>query len=161
VEENLLYSGRVRLPSLPERELRARVDQVLRDIGLADQRALRVGNPVSKVLSGGQRKRLNIRLELLADPELFFLDEPTAGRSSQDSQTIIALLGRLTRRGKLVFVVIHQPSSDIFKMFDTLLVLDRGGVLIWYGPARAAIGHFKAFMPDQRDFVECPACGSI
>ena len=161
VEENLLYSGRIRLPDMPEAELRDRVERVLREIGLYEQRALRVGNPVSKVLSGGQRKRLNIGLELLANPELFFLDEPTSGLSSQDSQTIITLLDRLTRRGKLVFVVIHQPSSDIFKMFDSLLVLDRGGVQIWYGPARDAIGHFKAYLPDRRDFVECPACGSI
>src|SRR5262245_30013466 len=161
VEENLLYSGRIRMPDMPEAELRDRVDRVLREIGLVDQRALRVGNPVSKVLSGGQRKRLNIGLELLANPELFFLDEPTSGLSSQDSQTIITLLDRLTRRGKLVFVVIHQPSSDIFKMLDTLLVLDRGGVQIWYGPARDAIGHFKGYLPDRRDFVECPACGSV
>jgi ABC-type multidrug transport system ATPase subunit len=161
IEENLLYSGRIRLPQLPAADLRARVTRVLRDIGLYEKRDLRVGNPVSKVLSGGQRKRLNIGLELLADPELFFLDEPTSGLSSQDSQAIVALLGRLARRGKLVFVVIHQPSSDVFKMFDKLLILDTGGVLVWYGPARDAVAHFKAFLPDHREFVECPACGSI
>jgi ABC-type multidrug transport system ATPase subunit/ABC-type multidrug transport system permease subunit/uncharacterized tellurite resistance protein B-like protein len=161
VAENLLYSGRIRLPDLPEAELRARVAHVLRDIGLADKKDLRVGNPVRKVLSGGQRKRLNIGLELLADAELFFLDEPTSGLSSQDSKTIVRLLRQLTRRGKLVFVVIHQPSSDIYKMFDTLLVLDTGGVLVWYGAAREAVRHFKEFLPNHRDFVECPACGSI
>jgi ABC-type multidrug transport system ATPase subunit len=161
VEENLLYSGRIRLPQLSAAELSARVTRVLHDIGLFESRGLRVGNPVSKVLSGGQRKRLNIGLELLADPELFFLDEPTSGLSSQDSQAIVTLLGRLARRGKLVFVVIHQPSSDIFKMFDQLLILDTGGVLVWYGPARDAIAHFKAFLPDHREFVECPACGSV
>ncbi len=161
VEENLLYAGRIRLPQLPHAELQARVARVLRDIGLYETRGLRVGNLVSKVLSGGQRKRLNIGLELLADPELFFLDEPTSGLSSQDSQAIVTLLGQLARRGKLVFVVIHQPSSDIFKMFDKLLILDTGGVLVWYGPARDAVAHFKAFLPDHREFVECPACGSI
>lgn len=161
VEENLLYSGRIRLPHLSESTLRTRVTRVLRDIGLYDKRHLRVGNIVSKVLSGGQRKRLNIGLELLADPELFFLDEPTSGLSSQDSKTIIDLLSHLTRSGKLVFVVIHQPSSDIYKKFDRLLILDAGGVLVWDGPPHDAIGHFKAFLPDHRDFVECPACGSM
>ncbi len=161
VEENLLYSGRIRLPDLPEARLRARVTQVLRDTGLLEKKDLRVGNPVSKVLSGGQRKRLNIGIELLADPELFFLDEPTSGLSSRDSKAIIGLLSQLTRRGKLVFVVIHQPGSDIYKRFDKLLILDKGGVLIWYGPALEAVGHFKDFLPHQCDFVECPACGSI
>lgn len=161
VEENLLYAGRIRLPGLPDAELQQRVARVLRDIGLFERRHLRVGNPVEKVLSGGQRKRLNIGIELLADPELFFLDEPTSGLSSQDSTTIMGLLRQLTHRGKLVFVVIHQPSSDIYKMFDQVLILDTGGVLVWYGPARDAVGHFKAFLPHHRDFVECPACGSI
>ena len=161
VEENLRYSGRIRLPHLSAPDLANRVARVLRDIGLYEKRHLRVGNPVQKVLSGGQRKRLNIGIELLADPELFFLDEPTSGLSSQDSKMIMGLLSQLARRGKLVFVVIHQPSSDIFKMLNKLLVLDMGGVLIWHGSARDAVRHFKSFLPDHREFVECPACGSI
>jgi ABC-type multidrug transport system ATPase subunit len=161
VEENLRYTGRLRLPHLSSEELTARVSRVLRDTGLHERRHLRVGSPVRKVLSGGQRKRLNIGIELLADPELFFLDEPTSGLSSQDSKMIMALLGQLARRGKLVFTVIHQPSSEIFKMLDQLLLLDTGGVLVWCGAGRDAVHHFRSFLPNHREFVECPACGSI
>ena len=87
---------------------------------------MKVGTPLNKNISGGQRKRLNISLELIREPAIMFLDEPTSGLSSRDSENILDLLKDLTRKGKLLFIVIHQPSSDIFKMFDKLIILDTG-----------------------------------
>lgn len=160
VYENLYYTAKVRLPEKTKREIDYLIDRVLKDLGLQDKKHLSVGSPVEKVLSGGQRKRLNIGLELLADPDLFFLDEPTSGLSSGDSESIIKLLSDLAGREKIVFVVIHQPSSDIFKRFDKLLLLDVGGKLAYFGGAMEGIRYFKQFLPVKDNFIECPSCGN-
>lgn len=96
-----------------------------------------------KTISGGQRKRLNIGLELLREPTILFVDEPTSGLSSRDSENIMDLLKELALRGKMIFVVIHQPSSDIFKMFDTLIILDVGGFQIYYGNPTESVNYFQ------------------
>jgi ABC-type multidrug transport system ATPase subunit len=75
-------------------------------------------DPFNKTISGGQRKRLNIALELIREPSILFVDEPTSGLSSRDSENVMDLLRELTLKGKLIFIVIHQPSSEIYKMFD-------------------------------------------
>ena len=106
----------------------ALVDHTLSNLGLLEKRALKVGSPFNKVISGGQRKRLNIALELIREPLVLFLDEPTSGLSSRDSENLMDLLRDLTLKGKLVFTVIHQPSSEIFKMFDKVVILDQGGM---------------------------------
>ena len=93
---------------------------LLSDIGLGDAKHLKVGSPLEKTISGGQRKRLNIALELIREPAVMFVDEPTSGLSSRDSENIMDMLKELSLKGKLIFVVIHQPSSEIFKMFDNL-----------------------------------------
>lgn len=112
---------------------------MLKALGLYDIKDMKVGNPLNKKISGGQRKRLNIALELIREPAVMFMDEPTSGLSSRDSENIMDLLKELALKGKLIFVVIHQPSSDIFKMFDQLLVLDTGGYLIYDGDAVEAL----------------------
>ena len=118
------------------------VNRTLEALGLTEAKDLKVGNPLQKTISGGQRKRLNIGLELLREPSVLFVDEPTSGLSSRDSENIMDLLKELSLRGKMVFVVIHQPSSDIFKMFDSLLILDKGGHQIYYGNLIAFIEQF-------------------
>ncbi len=160
VYENLYYTAKVRLPEKTKLEIDYLIDRVLKDLGLQDKKHLTVGSPVEKVLSGGQRKRLNIGLELLADPDLFFLDEPTSGLSSGDSESIVKLLSDLSNREKIVFVVIHQPSSDIYKRFDKLLLLDVGGKLAYFGGAMEGIRYFKQFLPVKDNFIECPSCGN-
>src|SRR5690606_30368262 len=115
----------------------------LGSLGLADKKDLKVGSPLNKVISGGQRKRLNIALELVREPSVLFLDEPTSGLSSKDSENIIDLLRELTLKGKLIFTVIHQPSSDIFKMFDKVAILDQGGYLVYFGNPVESVIHFK------------------
>ncbi|HRD39659.1 MAG TPA: ATP-binding cassette domain-containing protein, partial [Bacteroidia bacterium] len=104
---------------------------LLADLGLSETRDLKVGSPLEKTISGGQRKRLNIALELIREPSVLYVDEPTSGLSSRDSENIMDLLKELALKGKLIFVVIHQPSSDIFKMFDKLMILDVGGYPIY------------------------------
>src|SRR5690606_24582343 len=122
----------------------------------------KVGNPLNKKLSGGQRKRLNIALELIREPAVIFMDEPTSGLSSRDSENIMDLLKEQALKGKLIFVVIHQPSSDIFKMFDQLLVLDSGGYMIYNGEAVEAINHFKDCINHiNKEESECPVCGNV
>ena len=103
-------------------------------------------SPLDKTISGGQRKRLNISLELIREPSVLFLDEPTSGLSSRDSENIMDLLKQLTLKGKLVFVVIHQPSSEIFKMFDKLIILDVGGYPIYYGNPVDSVIYFKKYI---------------
>jgi ABC transport system ATP-binding/permease protein len=100
---------------------------VLTSLGFYQRKDLKVGSPLNKKISGGQRKRLNIGLELIREPSVLFVDEPTSGLSSRDSENVMELLRELAVRGKLIFVVIHQPSSEIYKMFDNVIILDEGG----------------------------------
>ena len=126
-----------------EEKINKTVEDILYSIGLHEVKHLKVGNPLDKTISGGQRKRLNIALELIREPSILFLDEPTSGLSSNDSEIIMDLLKMLSLKGKLIFVVIHQPSSDIFKMFDKLIILDVGGFPIYKGDPVEAVIYFK------------------
>jgi ABC-type multidrug transport system ATPase subunit len=162
VYQNLYFNAKLCHKDQTPQELDTLVLKVLADLGLTDTKDLRVGNPLDKTISGGQRKRLNIGLELLRAPAIIFFDEPTSGLSSRDSENIMDLLKELTHRGKLVFVVIHQPSSEIFKMFDSLLVLDTGGYPIYYGnPVEAVIYFKKASEQINHGQPTCPECGNI
>lgn len=143
VFQNLYYAARLSFKNMSSDEATKLVHKVIDDLGLSESTHLKVGSPLHKSLSGGQRKRLNIGLELLRAPSILFLDEPTSGLSSKDSQNIMDLLKELSLNGKLIFVVIHQPSADIFKLFDRLLLMDTGGYLIYYGNPLDAITYFK------------------
>ena len=117
---------------------------------------------MEQTISGGQRKRVNIALELIREPGILFVDEPTSGLSSRDSENIMDLLKELTLKGKLVFVVIHQPSSDIFKMFDKLFILDTGGYPIYYGNPIDAVVYFKTISNQvNANESECQTCGNV
>jgi ABC-type multidrug transport system ATPase subunit len=143
VFQNLYFAAKLAFADKPEDEITELVREVVVDLDLDKISHFKVGSPLKKVISGGQRKRLNIGLELLRAPSVMFLDEPTSGLSSRDSQNIMNLLKRLSSAGKLVFVVIHQPSPEIFKLFDRLLIMDRGGYPIYYGNPLDAITYFK------------------
>ena len=133
VFQNLYYNAKLCMANMPETELKRTVDKLLEDLDLYEIRNLTVGSPLNKFISGGQRKRLNIALELIREPMVLFVDEPTSGLSSMDSEMVMDLLKEQALKGKLVIVNIHQPSSEIYKMFDKLLILDRGGYMIYYG----------------------------
>ena len=162
VYQNLYYAARLCFGDKSLEEIDTLVLRVLSDLGLEEIRALKVGSPLRKTISGGQRKRLNIGLELLREPAVLFCDEPTSGLSSRDSENIIDLLKELSLKGKLVFAVIHQPSSDIFKMFDKLLVLDTGGYEIYYGHPVDSIVYFKRSIDlINSNEGECAECGNV
>lgn len=160
VYENLAYSAHLRFPARSSHEIDLLVNGVLDEIGLSAKRHHRVGSPTHKVLSGGERKRLNIGLELLSDAAAYLLDEPTSGLSSEDSRHIIELLKYRALRGKIVFVVIHQPSARIFQLFDKIILLDRGGKLAYCGSIQAALRYFQA-ESDALVAGACPPCGTV
>jgi len=162
VSENLWYAASLSFAGKSSEELAETVSKILHSLGLYEKRDCRVGSPLNKVISGGQRKRLNIALELIREPSVLFLDEPTSGLSSADSGNVMDLLHELTGRGKLVITVIHQPSSDIFKGFDSVLILDLMGHLVFYGNPLDAIVHFKTHEAHINSGVaECPSCGTV
>lgn len=162
VFQNLYYNAKLCFDKLSDKEITRRVFDVLSSIGLFEAKDLKVGSPIDKTISGGQRKRLNIALELIRQPSVLFVDEPTSGLSSRDSENIMDLLKELALKGKLVFVVIHQPSSDIFKMFDNLLILDTGGYPIYNGNPVDAVVYFKTLINHVNcNESECVTCGNV
>ncbi len=140
VEEALAFTARMRT-DLTAAEIARRIQTVLADLGIEDIAKRRIGSPEMKVISGGQRKRVNIAMELLSDPNVLFLDEPTSGLSSYDALQVVRLLRRLANEGKTIVLTIHQPSMEIYKEFDNLIMVsrDRGGStsgeLAYFGPA--------------------------
>jgi ABC-type multidrug transport system ATPase subunit len=162
VYENLYYNAKLCFADLPEDELDRRVINTLSNLGLDQRKNLRVGSVLDKTISGGQRKRLNIALELIREPAVLFVDEPTSGLSSRDSENVIDLLKELSLKGKLIFVVIHQPSSDIYKMFDKMMIMDVGGYPIYYGPPVEAVTYFKkATNQVSAERGQCQTCGNV
>ena len=162
VFENLYYNAKLCFGNYEDDKLIELVNEVLISIGLFEAKDLKVGNPLSKTISGGQRKRLNIALELIREPSILFVDEPTSGLSSNDSEIIMDLLKVLALKGKLIFVVIHQPSSEIYKMFDQLIILDVGGYPIYKGDPVDAVVYFKKLINHvNADESECETCGNV
>ncbi len=162
VYENLWFTARFCFDRFTPDELAERVDAVLKDLDLLDIKTLKVGSPLRKTISGGQRKRLNIALELIREPAILYLDEPTSGLSSADSEKVMMLLKEQTHRGRLVVVNIHQPSSEIYKLFDRLWLLDKGGYPIYDGNPIEAVTYFKrAAQYTDQDISVCSACGNI
>jgi ABC-type multidrug transport system ATPase subunit len=143
VFQNLYYNAKLCFKSLTNEQIEEKVNSVLSSLGLDKIKDIKVGNVLNKKISGGQRKRLNIALELIREPAILFVDEPTSGLSSRDSENVIDLLKELSLKGKLIFVVIHQPSLDIYKMFDEMFILDTGGYPIYYGNPLEGIAYFK------------------
>lgn len=162
VMQNLYFNAELCFGDLSKKQIMNKVIDMLQNLGLYEIRDMKVGSPLNKKISGGQRKRLNIALELIREPSILFLDEPTSGLSSRDSENILDMLKAITLRGKLIFVVIHQPSSDIFKMFDRLMILDQGGYMVYNGDPVESLVYFKTRIK-QADWSEseCPTCGNV
>ncbi len=162
VFQNLYYNALFCFNHLGKKEIVELVDKTLMEFDLVEARDLKVGNPLNKYISGGQRKRLNIAMELMREPSVLFVDEPTSGLSSLDAERIMLLLRKQTFKGKLVITNIHQPSSDIFKIFDKIIVLDHGGRPIFQGNPMDAVVYFKRMAnflkPDES---ECITCGNV
>jgi ABC-type multidrug transport system ATPase subunit len=162
VFQNLWYNARMCLNNLPDEKVIELVNKTLTDLDLEETRDLKVGSPLNKIISGGQRKRVNIALELIREPTILFVDEPTSGLSSVDSEIVMSLLKDQTYKGKLVIVNIHQPCSDLYKMFDKIMIIDKGGYQIYYGNPTEAIVYFKTHSNHANpDEDQCIKCGNI
>ena len=162
VLENIQYNARLCLAGYSEEEISKSVTKVLQELELLEFSHLKVGSPLKKTISGGQRKRLNIALELIREPSILYVDEPTSGLSSMDSEKVMLLLKHQARKGKLVIVNIHQPSSDIFKLFDKLWIMDKGGRIIYTGNPLDAIIYFKDLTNHVNALeCECLLCGNV
>ncbi|MBX2980392.1 MAG: ATP-binding cassette domain-containing protein [Flavobacteriales bacterium] len=162
VFQNLFFNAKLCFGDQPEEKITERVLHMLRTLGLYETKDLKVGSPLEKTISGGQRKRLNIALELIREPSVLFVDEPTSGLSSRDSENIMDLLKELALKGRLVFTVIHQPSSDIFKLFDKLLLMDQEGHPVYYGDPVDAVVYFKRVTGQvNSEMGQCGACGNV
>ncbi|MCX7607252.1 MAG: ATP-binding cassette domain-containing protein [Bacteroidia bacterium] len=160
VRENVYYAACLAYAS--DEEARKATEETLRELGLTGIADLPVGSPLNPTISGGQRKRVNIALELVRQPLVLFVDEPTSGLSSSDALQVVEILRALAREGRIVFFTLHQPSSDIYKKMDHLLFLDEGGYAIFWGAPIAALEHFRrAAGLAESEQVECPSCRRV
>jgi ABC-type multidrug transport system ATPase subunit/pSer/pThr/pTyr-binding forkhead associated (FHA) protein len=151
VWEAVRYSAKFRLPpDYSEEEIDRRVGTTLQQLGLEAVAHLQIGRPEKKILSGGQRKRVNIAMELVTDPVIMFLDEPTSGLAADDTTALVQLLADLARKtGKTIITTIHQPAKDEYEKFNLALILGQGGVPIFYGPTRDGYRFFGSFLERQ------------
>src|SRR5256885_620838 len=125
IGENLQFAAAIRSPHLSRRDRMRRLEAKLVELGLGERRDAVVGSAVKKTLSGGERKRLNIGLDMIGMSDVYLFDEPTSGLSSKDSEHVIEII-RSMAHNKIIIVTIHQPSSKLFQMFHKAILLDKG-----------------------------------
>ena len=141
VRECLEFAAKLKLPGTYAQKI-ARVNDLIQTLKLNKCQNTRIGGPLVKGVSGGERKRTSIGVELITDPNLIFLDEPTTGLDSFTATSVMESLGDLARKdGRTVISTIHQPNSDIFEMFDKLMLLARGKI-IYFNKANLAVDYF-------------------
>ncbi|XVE59068.1 hypothetical protein DITRI_Ditri05aG0015100 [Diplodiscus trichospermus] len=153
VEENLWFSARCRLAAdLPKPEKVLVVERVIESLGLQPVRDSLVGTVEKRGISGGQRKRVNVGLEMVMEPSLLILDEPTSGLDSSSSQLLLKALRREALEGVNICMVVHQPSYTLFRMFDDLILLAKGGLTVYHGPVKKVEEYFAGLgitVPDR------------
>lgn len=163
VGQALYYTAKLRLPpDTSDREIEDRITRVLKQLGLESARDVLVGSPERKGISGGQRKRVNLAMELLTDPSVLFLDEPTSGLSSEDALMVMKVLRELADSGKAILLTIHQPSLEAYRLMDNLVLIGKDqnstdpGQLVYYGPAYPdAVKFFNPMgLPNQKPGTE-------
>ncbi|XP_058151657.1 broad substrate specificity ATP-binding cassette transporter ABCG2 isoform X2 [Dasypus novemcinctus] len=144
VRENLQFSAALRLPtSMTNHEKNERINKVIQELGLDKVADSKVGTQFIRGVSGGERKRTSIGMELITDPSILFLDEPTTGLDSSTANAVLLLLKRMSKQGRTIIFSIHQPRYSIFKLFDSLTLL-ASGRLMFHGPAPEALGYFAS-----------------
>ena len=162
IGENLLFAAAIRAPHLSRRDRSRRLDAKLIELGLGERRDAVVGSPESKFLSGGERKRLNLGLDMIGMSDVYLFDEPTSGLSSKDSEHVMEIIRSLAHN-KIVIVTIHQPSSKIFQMFHKAILLDKGGRLVFFGTPSDMLRYFAEAEHQHQFGAElgaCPSCGT-
>lgn len=142
VYENLYYRLRLRMPKLQKTAIEQKVNNILYHVRLSQHHDTMVGELGAKNLSGGERKRLNLALELLFEPTIIICDEPTSGLSFNDAEQIIGILSKLCEQGKIVIITIHQPNSSIYRKFDRVMMMDMGGKVAYYGTPKESFAYF-------------------
>ncbi|XXG84839.1 hypothetical protein AAC387_Pa11g0061 [Persea americana] len=153
VEENLWFSARCRLAagmSKPDKVLV--VERVIESLGLQPVRDSLVGTVEKRGISGGQRKRVNVGLEMVMEPSLLILDEPTSGLDSSSSNLLLRALRREALEGVNICMVVHQPSYTLYKMFDDLILLAKGGLTVYHGSVKKVEEYFTSLgitVPDR------------
>ncbi|OWB59792.1 hypothetical protein B5S31_g1159 [[Candida] boidinii] len=157
--ETLLYAAELRLPKLTSKESRKiLVEEIILELGLKECRDTMVGDRVHKGLSGGEKRRLSIGIQMMSNPSVLFLDEPTTGLDAFNAFQLCLTLKKLAAKGKTFIISIHQPRSDIFKLFDQVLILSKGKLC--YGDSGSEIinyfnnlGYFVPDMTNPADFL--------
>ncbi|KAJ3119633.1 hypothetical protein HK100_000215 [Physocladia obscura] len=145
VRENIRYSARARLPNTwTNKEVDDHVDAILNALNLSHVAHKRIGNTLIRGISGGQRKRVNIGIELAAAPLSVFLDEPTSGLDSTSALDSVRILRSISRLGLTIVAVIHQPRAEIFESFDDVLMIAPGGRTAYFGPVPEAKPYYQA-----------------
>ena len=146
VRENLLFSGRFRLPrGTPLRNIEDLAEAVLVNLGLSRKANSIVGDVTRRGVSGGEKKRVNIGLELMAKPSALFLDEPTSGLDASSALLVMMSLKQLVeKQGVTICSVIHQPRKFIFDLFDSVLLLGVGGRMVYHGPVDESLTYFSS-----------------
>eukprot|EP00929_Paragymnodinium_shiwhaense_P003160 TRINITY_DN103595_c0_g1_i1.p1 TRINITY_DN103595_c0_g1~~TRINITY_DN103595_c0_g1_i1.p1 ORF type:complete len:703 (+),score=153.58 TRINITY_DN103595_c0_g1_i1:77-2110(+) len=140
--EYLTLSAKMRLPgTISEQERSALVEDILKTLHLTGCAETIVGSALVKGISGGERKRTAVGVELITNPKLLFLDEPLSGLDSYAAFTLMQAMKDLAKANVPVFLTVHQPSSDIFAMFDDIILLHEGEVC-YHGPVDAVVQHF-------------------
>ncbi|KAJ3216060.1 hypothetical protein HK099_006078 [Clydaea vesicula] len=169
VRDILMHSARMRLPAdWTFKQIREKVDNIVNILGIDHIYDKVIGDAENRGISGGQRKRVNIGMELVAEPSVLFLDEPTSGLDSSTSFEVCAMLRNVARgQGLNIAAVIHSPSPATFKQFDDLLLLGKGGRIIYFGPVVEASSYFDSIgftcPPDESpsDFFMDVASGKV
>lgn len=143
VREAVYYSAQLQLPdTMPTPEKRAHAERVIQEMGLGDASNTRIGGRIAKGISGGQRKRMTICIEMLTRPRLIFLDEPTSGLDSAASYHVMSHIARIAaREGMTVIAAVHQPSGDVFELFHSLCLLAYGKT-VFFGTVSDATQFF-------------------
>lgn len=144
VREHLIFQARLRMgKTFSPAQYTKRVDTVMEELGLTKCRDTFIGGALLRGISGGERKRLSFATEILTNPSLLFVDEPTSGLDSYMAETVVLQLQQLAHEGRTVVVTIHQPSSELFMLFDTLYLL-ADGETVYHGKAADAVAHFAS-----------------
>uniref|UniRef100_A0AAZ3R3Q3 ABC transporter domain-containing protein n=1 Tax=Oncorhynchus tshawytscha TaxID=74940 RepID=A0AAZ3R3Q3_ONCTS len=143
VRENFRFSAALRLPSsVSQKEKEDKVNRLITELGLTKVADSRVGTQLIRGISGGERKRTNIGMELIIDPPVLFLDEPTTGLDASTANSVLLLLKRMSSHGRTIILSIHQPRYSIFRLFDSLTLLV-SGKQVYHGPAQSALDYFS------------------
>uniref|UniRef100_A0A8D3CLI1 ABC transporter domain-containing protein n=1 Tax=Scophthalmus maximus TaxID=52904 RepID=A0A8D3CLI1_SCOMX len=141
--ENFSFSAALRLPSsVSVAEKEQKVNTLIQELGLSRVADSRVGTQLIRGISGGERKRTNIGMELIIDPPVLFLDEPTTGLDASTANSVLLLLKRMGNHGRTIILSIHQPRYSIYRLFDSLTLLVTGKQ-VFHGPAQSALDYFS------------------